>query len=71
MCAGVKTLQDVGVVCYSSFNELCEPLHKEPEAVGPPAVIMGRRRGAEQTGPETGRPGAGEMHTVYQVVRDQ
>uniref|UniRef100_A0A8C2KL07 RNA polymerase II-associated factor 1 homolog n=1 Tax=Cyprinus carpio TaxID=7962 RepID=A0A8C2KL07_CYPCA len=53
----VTGCQDAGVLCFSSLDELCEPLHKEPEAVGPAAVTMGRRRGSEQTGPETGRAG--------------
>lgn len=52
--------QDAGVVCFSALDELCQPLHKEPEAVGPAAVVMGRRRGSEQTGPAAGRAGAGE-----------
>lgn len=64
--AGMTGCQDAGVVCFSSLDELCEPLHQEPEAVGPAAVIMGRRCGAEQTGPETGRAGAGERESQHQ-----
>ena len=59
--------QDAGVLRHSALDELCEPLHQEPEALGPAAVSVGGRRGPQQAGSQAGRAGAG-MSTVSHVT---
>lgn len=39
--------QDVGVLCHTAPDELCEQVYQESEAIRPAAVPLGRRCGAQ------------------------
>ena len=57
--------QDVGVLCHTTPDELCQQIHKESKAVRPAALPLGRGCGAQQVGSEAGCPGAGMLSGTY------
>ena len=56
--------KDVGVLCHTALDELCEQVHQEPEAIRLTAFSVGRGCGAQQVGPEAGCTGTGTVCSV-------
>lgn len=54
--------QDVGVLCHTTPDELCEQIYQESKTIRPAAISLGRRCGAQQVRPEAGCAWTG---TVY------
>ena len=66
MCSGQG--HDVGVLCHTAPDELCQQVYKESEAIWPAAVSLGRRCGAQQVGPEARCAGTGTDCWLYPLL---